>query len=320
MLLPSERTVTVEYGPEEHKAQLGGEEFTPFVMGITPDVLEARRLVVARGRAFTADEVRLQRRVLLVGATVLEGEVDPGDSLRIEGVPFLVVGVLAEKPDMGPGGRFSWNNRLLMPAATYRLQFDPSGDPGRIVVRVTPPADYLGPIKDFVLGARDLMDVVLARGKTVKSWRLEGMSDDSSTEALIFRTIEALLYLTTVFSMIVGGINIMNIMLVTVAERTREIGTRRALGATQGDILRQFLAETVMVTLLGSFIGLIGAAAIVVVGSLAMDAYVVEWPIRFIPWSITGGVGFSGAIGLLFGMFPAWRASRLDPVEALRYE
>lgn len=320
VLLPSERTVLVEYGPEEHKALLGDKELVPFVMGVSADVFEVRRLQIAKGRPFTADEYRNQRRVLIAGAHAADGKIAPGNTLRIEGTPFLVVGVMAEKPDMGPGGRFSWNNRLLMPASTYKLEFAPGGDPGRIVVRVRPPVEYTGALKDFVLGARDLMDVVLARGKTVKSWRFEGVSDDSSTEALIFRTIKALLYLTTVFSMIVGGINIMNIMLVTVAERTREIGTRRALGATQGDILRQFLAETVMVTLLGSAIGLVGAAVIVVIGSLLMDAYVVEWPIRFVPWSIGGGVGFSGLIGLTFGMFPAWRASRLDPVEALRYE
>jgi putative ABC transport system permease protein len=319
-LLPADRAVTAEYGPEVKKALVDGKDLTPFTMGVGPEVFEVRKLKVERGRLFTRDEHRDLRRVVIVGAEFNDGHIAPGDVIRVERVPFVVVGVLEKKAEMGPGGDWSWNKRVLFPAATWRIHFEPLSDPRTIVVKVAPPVSYEGPLKDYVLAARDMMDVVLTRGRTVKSWRFEGVSDSSSTEVLIFRTIEALLYLTTVFSMIVGGINIMNIMLVTVAERTKEIGTRRALGASRGDILRQFLAETVMVTLLGSIIGLTGAFLIVVAGSAALTAWVAEWPVRFEAWSVVAGVVVSCGIGLVFGMYPAWRASRLDPVEALRYE
>ncbi|MEQ1570438.1 MAG: ABC transporter permease [Myxococcota bacterium] len=318
-LLP-DRSVTAEYGPENKRVVVDGDELTPFAMGIGPEVFEVRNLPVGRGRAFVEDEYRERRRVVIVGAQFHEGDIDPGDVIRVEGVPFVVVGVLAEKAEMGPGGSWSWNQRLLFPSTTWRTNFDSQGDPRTIAVRIRPPLTYDGPLKDFVLGARDLMDVVMAQDRTVKSWRFEGVSDASSTEALIFRTIEALLYLTTVFSMVVGGINIMNIMLVTVVERTREIGTRRALGASRADVMRQFVAETVMVAMIGSAIGLAGAFALVAAGSFALTQWVTEWPLRFEAWAVVGGVVFSCGIGLVFGLYPAWRASRLDPVEALRYE
>ncbi|MEQ1501288.1 MAG: ABC transporter permease [Myxococcota bacterium] len=319
-LLPADRSVSAEYGPEQRKGLFEGEEFTPATMGILPNALDLHRLVVARGRPFSDDEVRERRRVVLAGSKVLDGELDPGDVVRIAGTPFVVIGVLEEKPEMGPGGPWSWNNRLIMPATTYRLQFAPGGAPDDIVVRVAPPITYDGLLKDYVVAASDLIDVVLMRGRTVKSWRFEGLNDDSSTEVIVMNTIRALLYLTTVFSMVVGGINIMNIMLVTVAERTREIGTRRALGATRNDVMRQFLAETVMVTLVGAVIGVIGAVVILAAGSAAMNAWVTTWPFRIVPWSVGVAVAFSSGIGLVFGLYPAWRASRLDPVEALRFE
>ena len=318
--LPSDRAIGAEYGPNQQQAQYAGEDFTPFVMGVAPNTLQLRHLAIASGRALTTDEFDQRRRVILAGANVGKGKVKPGQTIRIRGVPYVVVGVLAEKPEMGPGGAWSWNNRLLMPSTTYRLQFEPAGKPRQIVVQVAPPVGYDGLIKDYVLAARDVVDVVLSSDRTVRSWEFEGASDDSNTEEIIFLTIEVLLYLTTVFSMLVGGINIMNIMLVTVTERTREIGTRRALGATQRDVMRQFLGETVMVTLVGAVIGVVGGIALVALGTGAMATWVTAWPFRIVPWSLIGGVAFASIIGLVFGLYPAWRASRLDPVEALRME
>jgi putative ABC transport system permease protein len=133
-------------------------------------------------------------------------------------------------------------------------------------------------------------------------------------------TIRALLYLTTLFSMIVGGINIMNIMLVTVAERTKEIGVRRAIGASQRDILRQFVSETLAVTVLGAIIGLGVALMLLGAGTAALNQWVTEWPFHVEGWSVGLSISFSVFIGLIFGLYPAWRASKLDPVEALRTE
>jgi putative ABC transport system permease protein len=312
--------VSATYGMRDRRATFGQEDFRPFTMGIGPGTLEIHGLRVARGRPFASAEFSGAPRIVLAGSAVLEGKLQPGDVLRVEGSPFTVVGILEEKPEMGPGGPWSWNNRLLFPAGTYHLVFDPSEKPHNIVVKVHVPEVYTGLLKDYVQGTKAIVETILMQGRSVKSFDFEGETGSSNTEVVILRTIEALIYLTAVFSMLVGAINIMNIMLVTVVERTREIGLRRAMGATRGDIVRQFLAETVAVTLVGATMGLL--AALVLLGGItaALDHFVTEWPFHVEPWSIAAGLLLSSGIGLGFGLYPAWLASRLDPVEALRFE
>ncbi len=319
-LLPENATVTATYGMDMHKATHDGKEFDAITMGIGPEAFDVYQLEVARGRPFVASEYEQARRVVLVGAKVRGGTIEPGGTVRVEGSPYTVVGVMKEKPEIGPGGPWSWNNRLLFPARTYNLSFDPSERPASIVVKVTPPDSYEGMLKDYVLGVRDIVEAVLMKGRTTKSFDFEGVRDNSGTEALVFTTIHALLYLTTLFSMLVGAINIMNIMLVTVTERTREIGVRRALGATRGDIVGQFLAETIAVTLVGALVGLALALALLGLATLALNQWVTTWPFHVEAWSVVAAVALSSVIGVGFGLYPAWLASRLDPVEALRFE
>jgi putative ABC transport system permease protein len=317
-LLPAGSKVSATYGMQDRKARYKEVDYTPFTLGIGPDTLEVFNLRVEKGRNFSDADFRDANKVILVGKKALDGKMAPGDVVRVGGQPYTVVGVLEEKPDMGPGGPWSWNQRLIFPERTHQLNFDPSRRPSNIVVKVAVPPEYTGLVKDYVLATRTVVEGILLRTRTVKTFEMEGVSDDSSTEALVMTTIEALLYLTTLFSMIVGGINIMNIMLVTVVERTREIGLRRALGATRSDILRQFLFETLAVTLTGAFVGLFGAVFILGVASRALTAFVTPWPFTVLGWSVALGLAFSMVIGLIFGVYPAWRASRLDPVEALR--
>ncbi|MBA2321476.1 MAG: ABC transporter permease [Deltaproteobacteria bacterium] len=316
-LLP-DLTVGANYGLRDAKAVFGTEPFEPLIIGIEPAAFEIHRLAVEKGRTFTADEYTDVRRVAIAGAKVLDGRVKPGDVIRVEGRPYVLVGVLEEKQDMGPGGFWSWNRRILFPARTFNLEFNPSRRPTNIVAKVDPPVTLEGPLAGYVANVRDLMTVVLMHGRTVKSFDFGGAGEESDTEEQILLVIELLVYLTTVFSMVVGGINIMNIMLVTVAERTREIGLRRALGATQGDILRQFLTETVMVTLIGCVLGIVAAVVLLAIAGVAMTRWVMEWPFYVEGWSVALSVVFSAVIGMICGMYPAWRASRLDPVEALR--
>lgn len=317
-LLPEGSNVTATYGMRDRKARFKEKDYEPYTIGIGPETLGVYNLAVEKGPGFSASDYAEARRVVVLGAKALDGTGAPGDVVRVEGRPYVVVGVLAEKADMGPGGPWSWNQRLLFPERTYQLNFDPSRRPTNIVVKVATPVGYTGLVKDYVLATRNVLDAILMRDRSVKSYRFEGVSDDSGTEALIMNTIQALLYLTTVFSMIVGGINIMNIMLVTVVERTREIGLRRAVGATRGDILQQFIAETVMITLVGAVIGLLFAFGTLGIGTWALTRWVTPWPFQVEGWSVGLGLLFSSVIGLTFGIYPAWRASQLDPVEALR--
>jgi putative ABC transport system permease protein len=319
-LLPGGTTVTATYGMDVHQATHEGNRFDAFTIGLGPEAFGVYQIEIARGRPFVASEYEGARRVAIVGSKVRDGAVSPGDTIRVEGSPYTVVGVMDEKPEMGPGGLWSWNNRILLPARTYTLSFDPSERPSDIVVKVTPPDSYEGMLKDYVLGVRDVVSIVLMRGRTTQSFALGGVEDSSGTEALVLATIRALLYLTTVFSMLVGAINIMNIMLVTVTERTREIGVRRALGATRSDIVGQFLAETVAVTMVGALVGLVLAFGLLGLATLALDHWVGSWPFHVEAWSVAAAIVLSSVIGVGFGLYPAWIASRLDPVEALRFE
>ncbi len=312
--------VTGAYGLRDRSATFNGEEFQPLTMGIEPTAIDVYQLKVAKGRSFVTAEYEGVEHVAIAGAKVLDGKLKPGDVVRVEGTPYTLVGVLEEKPEMGPGGRWGWNNRLLMPARVYRIELDPSRRPSSIVLKVAVPEGYSGLMKDYVFGTRKVIDAILYRQRSSKTWDFEGVSDGQSTEELIMLTIRALLYLTTLFSMIVGGINIMNIMLVTVAERTKEIGVRRAIGASQRDILRQFVSETLAVTVLGAIIGLGAALFFLGVGTAALNQWVTEWPFHVEAWSVGLSISFSVFIGLVFGLYPAWRASKLDPVEALRTE
>ena len=312
--------VTGAYGLRDRTATFGEESFSAMTMGVDDTAFSVYGLKMGRGRTFLSAEYGEMAHVVIAGSKVLDGRIKPGDTIRLEGTPYHVVGVMAEKAEMGPGGRWSWNHRLLFPASTYRMELDPSRRPSEIVVKVALPVGYAGLLKDYVLSTRNVLDAILSRGRSAKTWEFEGVSDGQSTEELILLVIQALVYLTTLFSMIVGGINIMNIMLVTVAERTREIGVRRAIGASQQDILRQFVSETLAVTVMGALLGLGVALALLGVGTAALNAWVTEWPFRVELWAVGLSMGFSMVIGLGFGIYPAWRASRLDPVEALRTE
>ncbi len=313
-------TISANYGMRRGvKALYNGKDFEPFLLGASPAIFDVNRLVIAKGRGFSTDEFASARRVLIVGGDVQDGKVAPGDTIRIGGAPYTVVGVLEPKAEMGPGGSWSWNQRLIVPDRTFNLDFNPSKRPQSVVVRVKPGAGYEGAVKDYALAVRGVIDAILLREHDgSRSWEFEGVRDDSSTEEIVVLVIKLLIYMTTVFSMVVGGINIMNIMLVTVAERTREIGLRRALGATRADIMRQFVAETVAVTWIGTAIGVVGAVALIAAAAAALTHWLVAWPFEVAPWAVGLGVGLATVIGTLSGLYPAWRASRLDPVEALR--
>src|SRR5262249_18998884 len=137
---------------------------------------------------------------------------------------------------------------------------------------------------------------------------------------LILGIIRMLLLATAVLSLVVGGINIMNIMLVSVTERTREIGVRRALGASRRTILVPFLSESALVAALGGLVGVVSGLAVNRVASWGLSVWLGEWKFHIIGWSIAAGIAAAAFTGLVFGLYPAWRAARLDPAEALRFE
>jgi putative ABC transport system permease protein len=297
----------------------GNSNWATRIEGTSPEFLEARQWEVATGRAFDHSQVDAAAKVVLLGQTVartLFGEADPvGETVRIRRVPHLVVGVLDRKGQTMVGQ--DQDDVVLIPITTARKrvlggQQVRNRNVNAINVRVRDGAD-------MAATEQEIRDVIRQRHKLAASqeddFYLRNLSEVLAAQEASSKVLAYLLAAIASVSLIVGGIGIMNIMLVSVTERTREIGLRMAVGACGRDILTQFLVEAVTLALIGGLIGiLIGAAASVAVGEFA------GWRTEVSPASVLLAVGFSGAIGVFFGFYPARTASRLAPIDALRHE
>jgi putative ABC transport system permease protein len=298
----------------------GNKNWSTLVAGINPDYLIAREWPLAQGRAFSTDELSSGAKVAIIGDVLAEelfaGKSALGDVLRIGNVPFTIIGVL-DKKGQGAMGR-NQDDVAFIPLSTAKsrvlgavrgatrdaLDF--------IVVKVADAAalpDVQTDVKTILRQRHQL------RKDAADDFNIENPNDVLSAREGAVRTLGFLLIAVASVSLIVGGISIMNIMLVSVTERTREIGLRMAVGARRRDIRRQFLIEAVTLALVGGLIG----AAIGSAGAVSI-AWQAQWPILISPWAIVLACGFSGLVGILFGFYPAYRASRLDPMVALRFE
>ena len=295
----------------------GNSNWNTTTLGGTPGILAVREWNVAEGQPFTDADVRSAAKVCLLGDTVarnLFDEEDPvGRILRIRRVPFRVVGVLGAK---GPNPWGSDQDDLvIVPITTAQRRLFRSGIPGS-VRRITVQAVN-----------RNSLDAMQQEVRAILRQRHrlpEGVDDDFvirdmtqmlENAAASTRVMGLLLGAVASISLLVGGIGIMNIMLVSVSERTREIGIRMAVGARPVDVRFQFLAEAVTLSILGGAIGIVGG-----VGVSRAVTEIFEWPTIVSTGSVMLAVGFSAMVGVFFGFWPAWKASNLDPIEALRYE
>jgi len=299
---------------------VAGEEqnWTTSVTGATPEYFDVRAWQADRGTVYGDAEQESGAKVVVLGKTVadrLYGEgADPvGRTVRIRNVPFTVIGRLASK-GQSPMGQ-DYDDTAVVPFSTFASKLQ-------------------GGLKQYVAGA--IMVSAASSAVTAKAQRdieallrerhrIEpGDDDDFSIRNLAevagaqqegTRTLTALLAAIAAVSLLVGGIGIMNIMLVSVTERTREIGVRMAVGAKPRHILAQFLVEALVLSLAG---GLIGVGAGVLAAERLAEAF--RWPLLLRPDAMIAAVAFSAAVGVVFGLYPAVKASRLDPIEALRYE
>jgi len=290
----------------------------------SPVALELYKLEVKRGRFISDDDLRDRRRVCVVGVNVWEELLEGAESfdhlaVTVDNVQWSVVGVLANKPGMGASGQgpWMWNNKILVPRTTYDATFFNQHQVDRVFVRV----GGMGPLDIRLVNGRAAIDSTLIRHHYgVHNFKVDRHGKDKEQESLIFDVIKVLLLGTGLLSLFVGGINIMNIMLVTVTERTREIGIRRAIGANPGSIMLQFLLESALIALAGGIIGVLGGVFLAWLISVILTKQLGQWNLHIETWSIMLGLFLSLGTGVVFGLFPAWRAARLDPVEALRYE
>ncbi|MGV3524654.1 MAG: ABC transporter permease [Candidatus Sericytochromatia bacterium] len=285
------------------------------VLGSNPNLAEARGFKVGTGRFFSEQEARSGARVIVLGAKLARDLFedtfqDPlGSKLRINNQRYRVIGVLAEQG----GGLFgSVDDQAFMPTRTFQQGLSADDGLNSIFLK---------------LGDERLLNQVSERARTLLRYRhaLRPDEDDDfriQTQAELLATVNTITQVFTILlagiaaiSLVVGGIGIMNIMLVSVTERTREIGVRKAIGANRRDILMQFLIEAASISLAGGIVGIaLGLLVTAAVTRAVNLPFVLSLP------AVMGGFVFSAVVGIFFGMYPANKASRLDPVDALRYE
>jgi putative ABC transport system permease protein len=295
-----------------------GENWQTGITGTTPEYFAIRNWSINAGELFTAADVAAGRKVAVLGRTVSEtlfGEgVDPtGETIRVNRVPFEVVGLLAKK-GTSPFGS-DYDDTVVIPATTFGAKV--SGGlhkflDGSIMVSAVS-RDATGQAKADIEAL--LRERHRLRAGQEDDFSVRDLSEIAEAQQESAQTITSLLAGVALVSLLVGGIGIMNIMLVSVTERTREIGLRMAVGAKQRNVLAQFLIEAVVLSVAG---GLIGVAAGIAAGNYMAAKF--EFPLLVRFDIVALAVAVSAAVGVAFGIYPARKASRLDPITALRYE
>ena len=298
----------------------GNQNWATNVYGTTPAIIFVRDWSLSAGRIFNDQEVKGASKVCLLGKTVVDnlfGDMDPlGKTIRIKKLPFTVIGVLAEK-GQSPMGQ-DQDDTVYIPISTAQRKIFGRGGSGitdmvRSIIVKTKTIGDLDPATEQItdlLRQRHRIGTKQEQDFTVRNLTQMMNVVEQSTQILTL-----LLAAIASVSMLVGGIGIMNIMLVSVTERTREIGIRMAVGAMSWDIRLQFIIEALTLSLIGGVTGIIiGFAAAKAVSTIA------GWPTIVSPFSIFFAFGFSGLIGIFFGFYPAYKASLLNPIDALRYE
>jgi putative ABC transport system permease protein len=295
----------------------GNLNWATTIVGSTPGILDIREWPLQSGRSFTDQDVRTATKVALIGQTVsdyLFGDTDPiGQTVRIKNVPFIIIGVLVSK-GQSPVGQ-DQDDTLYVPITTAQKKLFGAPLPGSVrtimvkarssselqsaenqITALLKQLHHIGPKQENDFSVRNLTQI------------LEAQEAQSEAMAILLGAIASI-------SLLVGGIGIMNIMLVSVTERTREIGIRMAVGAKTRDIRLQFMIEALTLSLLGGAIGII-----IGVGSAQMVTIFSGKPTIISLLSIFLAFGFSGLVGIFFGFYPAYKASLLNPIDALRYE
>ncbi|MBI5657083.1 MAG: ABC transporter permease [Geobacter sp.] len=295
----------------------GNMNWSTVVMGTTPELFDIREWGVVNGRSIGQQDVDGAAKVCLLGQTVAEnlfGEEDPvGKIVRIKKVPFTVIGVL-ERKGQSPQGQ-DQDDSIFVPLKTdqrnlVRSQFTNTVGAARVKAKSKELLDNAEQEVQSLLNQRHR----ITNGKE-PDYTIRNLSEILAVAEQSSRAMSLLLGSVASISLIVGGIGIMNIMLVSVTERTREIGIRMAIGARRNDILMQFMTEAVLLTMIGGIIGIgLGAGGAMVVSKM------LEWPTLISVQSVTIAFLFSAAVGIFFGFYPARKAARLNPIDALRYE
>ncbi len=295
----------------------GNQNWSTIVFGTTPELLEIREWSLQSGRAFTQQDVDGANKVCLLGKTVVEnlfGGIDPiGQIVRIKKVPFTVIGTLHPKGQSTFGT--DQDDTIFVPLTTAQKRLFGQQFPGmvRVITVQATEAEVMKSVEE------EITELLRQRHRIQpgqeNDFSVRNLTEVASSAEESAKVMSLLLGAIASISLIVGGIGIMNIMLVSVTERTREIGIRMAVGAKSKDILLQFLIESLVLSLVGGMIGI----GIGIGGTLILSSFT-QWPVLFSVEAIGLAFLFSGTVGVFFGFYPARKASLLNPIEALRYE
>jgi putative ABC transport system permease protein len=297
----------------------GNQNWTTSVTGTSAEFPFVRDWEVAEGRYFTEEEIVRGAKVAVLGSSVKRevfgGGIAVGESLRIAGAPFEVIGVMQTRGQAG--GFRDQDDIVLAPLSTVRARLAGQNttvpnQAGSILIKVAESANLAHVEEDVIDLLRQRRGV---RAGQPDDFRVRNVAEIVQARTAAQRTLTWLLAATAAISLIVGGIGIMNIMLVSVTERTREIGLRMAVGARRRDILAQFLTEAMVLCLAGGLIGLLLG-----VGATYAIAAIAGWPVLIDATIVAVGIGASAAVGAIFGYVPARQAALLNPIDALRYE
>ncbi len=295
----------------------GHQNWSTGISGTTPSMLTVRDWALAEGRVFSGADVQNATKVCLLGQTVVDNlfgdEYPIGKSIKIKNLPFTVIGVLAVKGQSAMGQ--DQDDTIMVPLTTAQRKLFGTAFPGMIRIMLVK-ADSTGELDNAQTQITDILRQRHHIGPrqdddfTVRNLTQIMQAAEQSTKIMTL-----LLGAIASVSLLVGGIGIMNIMLVSITERTREIGIRMAIGAKTWDIRFQFLMEAFIMSMIGGIAGIaMGVSGSAVVSKIA------GWPAVVSPFSIFLACGFSGAVGIFFGFYPAYKASLLNPIDALRYE
>jgi putative ABC transport system permease protein len=292
----------------------GNQNWATTVSGTEPQYFDIRDWAFSQGDTFSQDDVRRAANVAVIGETVrqnLFGNSNPvGQTIRAGNLPFTVVGVLTAKGTSGMGG--DQDDGIYVPITTLQKKITGQDWLRNIMVSAKSQAQSYAAQDQITAILRDRHRI---RAGTPDDFSIRNLADIAELADQSAQVMTMLLASIAGVSLIVGGIGIMNIMLVSVTERTKEIGVRVAIGATEQDVQRQFLLESVVLSLLGGAVGII-----VGIGSSILINFVLHWTVSVSMLAVGAAVIFSTAIGIAFGYYPARKAARLDPIEALRFE
>ncbi len=295
----------------------GNQNWSTVVYGTIPELLEIREWSLASGRSFIQQDLDGATKVCILGKTVVDnlfGGMDPiGQIIRIKKVPFTVIGVLS------PKGQSTWgtdqDDTIFVPLSTAQKRLFGQRFPGMVRVITVQAME-----PEVMKTVEEQITELLRQRHRIQpgqdnDFSVRNLTEVASSAEESARVMSLLLGAIASISLIVGGIGIMNIMLVSVTERTREIGIRMAVGAKGRDILLQFLIESLVLSLIGGILGI----GVGIVGTFILSSFT-QWPTLFSAEAILLAFLFSGSVGVFFGFYPARKASLLNPIDALRYE